>query len=67
MLCAMRAIQITQNKLPEDLQKLGDETEKVYEYLIEKFGDYTGDVYMRTEMEKMFEIVKNNKISNIIN
>ena len=66
LLCAMRGIQLTENKLPSDLQKLGEGTEQVYKFLIEKFGGYTGDMYLRTEMEKMFEFVKNNDILNVV-
>ena len=69
MLCAMRGIQLTKKSLPKKLQKLGDGTAVIYEFLINKFGEYKEDMYLKKEIDDMFNLVKdkNNDLQNIVN
>jgi len=62
LLCATRALQLTQHKLPRKLQKLGRGTEKVYSCISKKLGEYNGDVYIRNEMEKIREIIQSKEL-----
>ena len=68
MLCAMRGIEMTQKDLSSDLRKLGTGTQKVYDFLImeKRFDEYKSDMYLKVEMDKMFEFVKNNDILNVV-
>jgi histidine ammonia-lyase len=59
LLCATRAIQITEKKLPPKLRKLGIGTSKSFHILSKVLGTHTkGDVYIRTEIEKVREVIK---------
>ncbi len=66
LLCAMRAIEITQKNLPEELQKLGNGTQKAYDFLQQKFEKYESDMYLKAEMDKMFNIVINNDLVELL-
>ncbi len=58
LLLAIRAIQITQDKLPIKLRKLGFGTEKAFLILSKKLGKHKGDVYIRNEIEKVRDLIK---------
>lgn len=59
LLCATRAIQLTEDKLPVKLRKLGVGTTKSFEILSKVLGSHKkGDVYIRTEIEKVRAIIK---------
>lgn len=76
LLCAHRALQLTYNVLPKKLRKLGDGTQKVYDYLCQKGrlpadkGDekdfYLKDHYLRTDMEKAIDIVKSGEMVDLV-
>jgi histidine ammonia-lyase len=68
MLCALRGLQISYNFLPENLRPLGAGTKKVYEFLNKKenLPPVSGDTYLRTEMEKMIELVKEGKLVELV-
>ena len=66
LLNAQRAIQMTYNLLPSELQSLGEGTSIVYNYLNQEFAPMTGDEYLRTDMEKMLKIVQENKIVELV-
>ncbi len=71
LLCALRAIQLTYNDLPSHLRELGEGTLKVYSYLSsdEKMSnklEVWEDHYLRTDLEKMIEIVKENELLEIV-
>jgi histidine ammonia-lyase len=65
LLCATRALQLTYDKLPDSLKSLGNETSKVYENLKNLLGQYTEDNYIRTEMEKVLEVVKSGTLIDL--
>lgn len=58
LLCATRGIQITQEKLPTKLRKLGAGTSVAYNTILKALGDYKGDVYVRSEIEKVRDLIK---------
>ena len=67
IICALRALQMTYDWLPAELQMLGDGTQKVYDFLSQKEQLDTGeavwkDHYLGTEMEKAKELVSSGKI-----
>jgi histidine ammonia-lyase len=66
-LCALRGLQLTYDSLPENLKKLGKGTEKIYDFLNEKIPPAKEDRYLRTDMEKVINLVKNGKFLEIIN
>jgi histidine ammonia-lyase len=65
LLCATRALQLSEYKLPKELQPLGKGTSKVYKLMKELLGEYTGDSYLKTEMDKVIELVKVGKLVDI--
>ncbi len=72
LLCALRGIQLTYDKLPENLRSLGELTSKVYEYLsknekLKNTEDRLEDHYLRVDIEEMGAILKSGKIISIIN
>lgn len=57
LLLATRALQITQNKLPKKLRELGYGTSKAFLRLSKILGKHKGDVYIRSEIEKVRELI----------
>lgn len=66
MLCAMRALELSQGKLPVKLQKLGKGTSKVLAIISKEFPVYKGDIYLRDEIEKMRSIIASKKLLSVI-
>ncbi len=73
LLCALRGLQLTFDKLPKDLRSLGKGTSIVYDYLskddklpIGKENENLKDHYLRKDMDKMIEIVKSGELINLI-
>ena len=62
LLCALRGLQMTFNKLPEDLRRLGNGTSKIYKLLNEKLPPVKEDQYMRLEMELAINIIKSGEL-----
>jgi histidine ammonia-lyase len=62
LLCALRGIQLTHDKLPERMQTLGKGTKKVYDKLGKELGEDLEEIgpdrYLRTDMEKTIALVK---------
>lgn len=58
LLCAARALQLSYDKLPTELQTLGKHTNTVYEKLKSLLGEYTEDNYLKTEMDKVIKLVQ---------
>ena len=67
LLIALRSLQISYEWLPEDLRKLGKNTQLIYEYLNSKFDTPSGDVFLQSYLEKMIEIINSQELPNIIN
>lgn len=68
MLCALRGLQISYNFLPENLRTLGVGTNRVYEFLNKKenLPPVSEDTYLRTEMDKMIELVQNGRLVELV-
>lgn len=67
LLCATRALQLTQKKLPLKLQKLGNGTDKVFSLLQKTLGQYNGDTYIRTEIQdKVLPLISSGELIKII-
>jgi histidine ammonia-lyase len=62
LLIAVRALQITSDILPENLNKLGHETEKIFQYATEQMPPVHEDQYLRLDMEKGIEIIQSGKL-----
>ncbi len=62
LLCALRGIQLTQNKLPRELQVLGRGTTRIYKILDKELGPASEDRYLRTDMEKVITLVQSGKL-----
>ena len=70
LLCSLRGIQLTYDRLPKELQTLGEGTSKVYEFLsknekLKNTKDRLEDHYLRTDMEEMISIVKTGKLRKL--
>ena len=61
-LCALRALQLTEDMLPKELRVLGKGTTKAYEYLSTILPPAFEDRYLRLDMEKAIEIVKSGEL-----
>lgn len=73
LLCALRGLQLTFDKLPKDLRSLGKGTSIVYDYLskddklpVGKENENLKDHYLRKDMDKMIEIVKSGELVGLI-
>ncbi|MBK8965282.1 MAG: aromatic amino acid lyase [Lewinellaceae bacterium] len=68
MLCALRGLQISYNFLPENIRTLGTGTNRVYEFLKreENLPPVYGDTYLRTELDKIIELVRNGKLIDLV-
>lgn len=66
LLCATRALQLTIDKLPEDLQQLGNGTNKIFQKLKIILGEYKEDNYIRTEIEKLVNIVNSGELVDLV-
>lgn len=71
LLCALKGLQLTFDKLPENLRSLGDGTGKIYSYLSEieifrKSDDRLADHYLMTDMDEMLKILKSGKLVDIV-
>jgi histidine ammonia-lyase len=62
-LCALRGIQLTQNRLPESLRTLGKGTARVFELLDNTLGPIEGDRYLRSDMETVIELIQSGKLA----
>ncbi len=62
LLCTVRAIQLTYNNLPKNLRPLGNGTSKIYENVAELLGDVGEDKYLRTDMERIIDLVKSGEL-----
>jgi len=67
LLCALRGLQMTYNNLPENLRQLGQGTSKVYNYLNNIMPPVEEDQYLRTDMEKVIDLVKSGELVKIVN
>lgn len=65
-LCALRALQLTENMLPEELRVLGKGTREAYEYLSTVLPPAFEDHYLRLDMEKTIEVVKSGEMANML-
>ncbi|HMK27503.1 MAG TPA: aromatic amino acid ammonia-lyase [Chitinophagaceae bacterium] len=68
LLCALRGLQLTYNKLPKGLRELGKGTQKVYNELSKPshFPPEKTDRYLRTEMMRSIELVKSGKLIELV-
>lgn len=68
ILCALRGLQISYTFPSEDLRTLGVGTKRIYEFLNkqENLPPVSGDTYLRTEMEKIIELVENGKLVELV-
>lgn len=64
-LCALRALQLTEDLLPKELRRLGMGTSKVYQYLTEILPPAHEDLYLRLDMEKVIEAVKSGRLVEV--
>lgn len=65
-LCALRALQLTEDMLSEELRILGKGTTKAYEYLSAILPPAFEDHYLRLDMEKAIEIVKSGELVEMV-
>jgi len=61
ILCALRGLQMTYNSLKLE-QQLGQGTDKVYAHLNKLLPPVKQDQYIRTDMEKVIELVKSGEL-----
>jgi histidine ammonia-lyase len=68
LLCALRGLQLTYNKLPKGLRELGRGTQKVYDELSRPsyFPPEKTDRYLRTEMMRSIELVRSGKLIELV-
>lgn len=73
LLCALRGIQLTFDKLPDNLRSLGNGTKIVYDYLskddklpVGKENVNLKDHYLRKDMDKMIEIVSLGELVDLL-
>ncbi len=68
LLCAVRALQLTYNRLPKGLRELGKGTQRVYDELSKPsyFPAEKADRYLRTELMKAIEIVKSGRLIELV-
>lgn len=73
LLCALRALQMSYDYLPEHLRALGTGTSRVYEFLDKAMplarnekGEPVGDTYLKTDIDKMIKLVKDGDLVNLV-
>lgn len=68
LLCALRGLQLTYNKLPKGLRELGKGTQKVYNELSRSshFPPEKEDRYLRTEMMRSIELVRSGRLIEFV-
>lgn len=66
LLCALRGLQMTQKHLPPSLQGLGKGTAKVYDFLSNSLPPVLEDQYLRSDMEKVTEMVRTGKLVGLV-
>ncbi|MCU0285850.1 MAG: aromatic amino acid ammonia-lyase [Acidobacteria bacterium] len=62
IICAFRGIELTKDSLPEPLRILGKGTTIVYKELEGKLEKMREDMYLRTDLEKVIELVESGKL-----
>ncbi len=65
-LCALQGIRMTYESLPDKLKKLGDGTCIVYHFLDKEFPQMNEDLYLRTEIERAVEMIKNGDLIQLV-
>lgn len=65
LLIAVRALQMTREMLPVELNILGKGTGPVYEYVNTQMPPVSEDQYLRTDMEQALDIIRSGKILTI--
>jgi len=66
LLIAVRALQMTSDNLPEELNVLGKGTEPAFLFANEKLPPVTEDHYLRFDMEKAVEIIRSKDLLNLV-
>lgn len=66
LLCALRALQMSYDILPEELRQLGQGTDIVYNALNKELPPVDEDQYMRLDMEKAIELIKSGKVLDLV-
>jgi histidine ammonia-lyase len=66
LLCALRGLQLTQEKLDPEHRRLGEGTAKVYELLGRELPPPDGDRYVRTDLEKVIRIVQDGSLVRLL-
>jgi histidine ammonia-lyase len=66
LLCALRAVQMTDDYLPEDLRSLGKGTTKAFHTLNKVLPLVKEDKYLMTDMEKTIGLVKSGKLVEVV-
>ena len=68
LLCALRGLQLTYNKLPKGLRELGKGTQKVYNELSgsSHFPPEKTVRYLRTEMMRSIELVRSGRLIELV-
>ena len=66
LLCSLRGLQMTFDKLPEDLRRFGKGTSKIYKLLNEKLPPVKEDQYMRLDMELAINIIKSGELVDAV-
>jgi histidine ammonia-lyase len=62
LLCALRGLQLTQEKLPAEHRLLGKGTSAVFEHLDQQLPMPEGDRHLRVDMERMIGIVRDGSL-----
>ena len=65
LLCALRALQLSRNALPPRHRRLGRGTARAFERLNRILPRPSQDRYLRTDMEKMIEVVRDGSLVDI--
>jgi len=65
LLIAVRALQMTRNLLPDELNVLGRGTEPVFDYVNTVLPPVTEDQYLRLDMETAIEIIRSGRLLEI--
>jgi histidine ammonia-lyase len=71
LLCALRGIQLTYDKLPEHLRNLGKGSSKIYQYLsanpkLKASKERLEDHYLQTDMEEIISILKSGELVKLV-
>lgn len=66
LICALRGIQLTRNRLPKKLQTLGAGTSRVFQKMEDVLGPAGEDQYLRTDMDKSTRVVRSGELVTLI-